>query len=271
MTERTRRRLADAAGVGLLLATCAVPVQVLAQAPETAAAGTPDTLFFGGEFVGVAPGPRGMTGAFEWLHPLTPKRSINTGVLTFTLGDSVWTYGRAGAMWRFGDSTAVHGQVDLGAGREGEDGFGYLTLRGTLSHELLARRLTLELEDHYVHINTTVGHSGRVGLTFRPAQHWAVGAAVHSSLGTALGVQAVTVRIARDVHNATLFGGLSAGRWRPALIGLAGEGPAEHTYDVFAGAVIPIDRFSLTLAFDSLQTVHARKHSVVLNWKLPLS
>lgn len=257
--------------LALVLAILAFHTPLFGQTkPAPGPAASSDTLFFNAELASVAAGPRGITGGVEWLHVLSPTSSVNTGILSFSLADSTWTYGRAGAMRRLRPPTVVHGQIDMGAGREQRDGFGYFAARGTLSHELMDRRLVLEVQDQYVHINTTVGHSGKVGLTFRPAPRLAVGAAFHSSWGSTLGVQAVTVRIDGYGRGVTVFGGLSTGRWRPALVGLAGQGPAEGMYEIFAGGVIPLESFSLTLALDSLRMAQARKHSIIVSWSLPL-
>jgi len=262
-----QQRITGIAGAVLLFASLTVPVTASAQANP---ANHPDTLFVTGERIVISPGAAGMTGAVEWLHAIAPTRSFNAGVLTFRMGDSLWTYARVGAMWPLTESTTVRVQTDAGAGRDANDRFPYLTVQGAISHDIVTRRLTVEAGHQYVHIHTTAGHVGRVAVGYRAGGLWTIGAAFHSSFGTSLGVRAATLRIARDTRLATVFGGLSSGTSRPALIGTAARGVAADVRELFGGAVIPIGRFSLTAAISALDSHATRKRSVVLSWKLPL-
>ena len=262
-----RHRRTRSAGTLLLFALLTWPVTARAQANPAI---HPDTLFVTGERIVISPGSGGVTGGVEWLHAIAPTRSINAGVLTFRVGDSLWTYGRIGTMWPVTESTSVRVQTDVGAGRDANDRFPYFTVQGAISHDIVTRRLTLEAGHQYVHIHTTAGHSGRVGVAYRAGHLWTIGAAFHSSFGTSLGVRAATLRIARDVRLATIFGGLSSGTSRPALIGTAATGAPADVRELYGGAIFPIGRFSLTAAISALDTNATRKRSFVLSWKLPL-
>jgi hypothetical protein len=229
----------------------------------------PDALFVSTDVTDIAAGPRGITGAVEWLHPQSTTRSLNLGVVSFSLGDDTWTYGRVGTMWRRA-RTAVHAQIDVGAGREGPEQFRYLAARGTLTRQMADGRMALEVQDQYVDIHETTGNIVKVGLTLVPTRPLAVTAALHSSTGGDLDVRSMSVRIDGQCRGATVFSGLSIGRSRPALVGLPGSGPTQKTHEIYVGSKIRLKPLYLTVVVESLALAQTRTHVLSMSWTVPL-
>jgi hypothetical protein len=228
-----------------------------------------NTLFVSTQVTDVAAGPRGINGAIEWLHPQSTTRSLNLGVVSFSLGDTTWTYGRAGAMWRVA-RTVVHSQIDVGAGREGPEPFRYVAARGTVTQLMAGGRVALEVQDQYVDIHETSGNIVKVGLTLAPTRPLAVTAAIHSSTGGDLDVRSVSVRIDGQGRAATVFGGLSVGQSRPALVGLAGSGPTQTTHEIYVGGKIRVKRLFVTVVVEALTLAQTRTHVLSMSWTVPL-
>jgi hypothetical protein len=228
-----------------------------------------NTLFVSTQVTDVAAGPRGINGAIEWLHAQSTTRSLNLGVVSFSLGDDAWTYGRAGAMWRVA-RTIVHSQIDVGAGREGPEHFRYLAARGTVTQQMAGGRVALEVQDQYVDIHETSGNILKVGLTLVPARPLAVTAAIHSSTGGDLDVRSMSVRIDGQGRAATVFGGLSVGQSRPELVGLPGSGPPQATHEIYVGGRIRLKRLFVTVVAESLTLAQTGTHIFSVGWTVPL-
>ena len=227
------------------------------------------TLIVSGEMGGVTGAGNSRTGSVEWLGHPSPRATINGGLVSFSLGDVGWTFGRAGGSLRAGSRVVMHGQVDAGRGHHGEADYPYAVVRGGATYQI-ASRLAIELEEQYVHVAGAVGHIGKFGLGFRPTPSLGLAAAVTSSLGGALGVHAATVRADHPVRRGAVFGGLSVGILRPELAGLGGAGPVRDTREVFAGTTIPLRPGPVTLALDVLWMPGVRRHSFLASWSLPL-
>jgi hypothetical protein len=228
-----------------------------------------DTLVVNAELTDIGGGSQGGSAAVEWLHPLSPSKSVNAGVGSFSLVGTSWTYGRAGALWR-ASRTTLHGQADLGAGHDQRGSFAYRVAQATVEQQLVPGRLSLEVQDRFIDIDRTAGNVVKLGMTLVPMRALALSGAVHSATAGNLDARFASVRVDGYSHGATVFGGVSGGRSHSTLVGLADDGsPGQNLLEVAAGVTVPIKRLRITLGIDSLHLGETRRQTLTMNWTVP--
>jgi hypothetical protein len=212
----------------LVLAVVGAGSVASAQTPDVLRRGpSTDTLFLGGQFLDLSSGPTGSAGSVEWLHAFSSERSLNAGVSSFSVAGTRWTYGRVGGTVKRAASSraTVHAEGELGSGTEQRQGFGYRTFRGSFGYEAVRRRLILEVEDQYVDVHDTAGNVVKLGFTMLPSSSVVICAALHGTTSGSVDTRTLMIRAGYELHGASIFAGLSAGRSRPALVNLGTSAP----------------------------------------------
>lgn len=231
---------------------------------------TSDTLFFGGQLVDLSTGSRGGTGEIDWLHVLSPRRSLNVGASSFSLAGTQWAYGRLGSTLKPASRTTLHAETELGRGREAGRGFAYKSLRGSLAHEVLEKRLVVEIEDRFLSVQQVSGNVVKLGAAYLPSATFSVTAAAHGTTSGNVDTRVLVLRVDREAKAFSAFAGVSAGRSRPVLVELGATGPAQRLRQAFGGVGIPVGRLRLIMAVDWLDLGEVRRGSFMMSWKLPL-
>jgi len=163
----------------------------------------------------------GVGGAVGWLHNFSPDAVFGLAAEHQTIADARWTFGSISTSLTRGPSTArrsLYGDFHKGTGDDNSRDFNYQA--GALGVFLpLAGRLSLQLEDRQIDIDTSHGNMPKVGLSmlWTPRLQTAVSYTdtAGGNLGTNLG--AALLDYYGPVH--WLVGG-AVGRADPVVVNL---------------------------------------------------
>ena len=261
------------AGIGMAMAFLLMvgPGTATAQTVAPAArSASLDTLVANAERTDIAAGPQGGTGSIEWVHT-SSRNAFNAGLISSSIGETSWTYGRAGAMRRPFERTTVQGQADVGVGHERQRKYGYRAAQGSIAYELVDNRLALEFQDRYIDVDSSSGNIVKLGLTVLPVRPLSVAAALHASTNGNVDARSASLKVEAHFGGRAVIGGMSAGRSQPVLLGLSANAAVAQTLrEAFGGVTVPVKRVRVTLLVDSLELGPTRRRSLIMTWMVPI-
>jgi hypothetical protein len=201
-------------------------------APSPAAATAAERLVFsvdGSTLSGDSGNIGGGGGSGTWLHYFSADRVLGAGAEYRKIANAHWTAGTLSGSLGFGRSQAkshAYAEVHEGAGDIGTHAFQYsLVAAGILG--ALTPRLTVQLEERRIDIDTSHGNLPKVGLSFRATPELLATASYARSAGGNLGTRLTTLRL--DYGRSTVSG-MAGVVWGPA---------APATFDLFGQNLSP--------------------------------
>jgi hypothetical protein len=198
----------------------------------------------------------GEGGSAGWVHTFDPDTLAALAVEHQKLSVSQWTFGSLSAALSNGEGDrryTMSGEVHEGGGVDGGHNFTYaieaLGLTGTYFH-----RLSAQVEDKQVNVETTHGNLPKVGLSYLVNPHFQMQASYSYSFGGNLGTRLAAARI--DIYG-TRVNFLAGGAWgtaSPIVLGVQTVLPPRPTREGYAGLSVPLPklRSEVTLIADYL-------------------
>ncbi|HEX2060880.1 MAG TPA: hypothetical protein VHK90_09065 [Thermoanaerobaculia bacterium] len=211
----------EALPVALLLVLLCVPA---ANAQDALVAGASADRLSGGS---------GGSASVLWIHPRAHD-TLTAGATVFSLDETRWAYATLGVMRRTAAGTMLHGEANLGGGRDDDGRFPYVLVRAGATHELLARRLYAEGEWLQVDVARQQDAIARIGGTFVADPRLTMRASLFQSLFGDNDITLGTIRADYDLSRVTVIAGFSGGTAVPAL--LQGGDDVGRVREAFAGA-----------------------------------
>ncbi len=249
-----------------------------ATAEPRTAAGT-HSVIAGGRFDDLTAEAIDGGGTFDWIYASPLGNSVFAGAAAYSVGDTRWAFGRLGGAFRSGERFLLYGEVNYGSGEREETGvsgrpeeidFPYLVGKAGLSYELLARRLYLKLEDQYYEVDDTEGHLLRGGALVQVTSALSTQIDYAESVSGNLNTQFGIVRLDYYTPSVRFLGGVAVGRSTPEIFDgvIRREAQPQETLEFFAGVVVPVSRYEITLAVSHLKLESTSKTPLNLSVKL---
>ncbi|HEY6484001.1 MAG TPA: hypothetical protein VIY54_10800 [Steroidobacteraceae bacterium] len=193
-------------------------------------------------------------GSLSWLHNFNADTLASVAAEHQVLGVSHWTFGSLAGALTVGPAEQRYtfsGEAHEGAGDDGTRAFKYgveaLSVTGTYFH-----RVSAQLEDRQIDVETTHGNLPKVGLTYVWNPHLQTAVAYQYSVSGNLGTRLASARIDLLGSVVHLLAGGAWGQASPSVLGFGFTLPARHLTEGYVGLAKPFPhlRSELTLIAD---------------------
>jgi len=209
-------------------------------------------------------------GSIGWLHNFDASSLGILAVEHQDLSVAHWTFGSVtGSLTRGPDDArfSVYGEAHEGTGNDGPTTFNYeieaVGVIGTFSH-----RLSAQLEDRRIDVETTHGNLPKIGLSYLWGPHLLTAVAYQYTASGNLGTHMTTARI--DCYGAVVnfFGGGAYGQASAAVLNLGIEYPGHQLKEGYVGMSKPFahKRSELTLIADYQDLSGTKRATLTLNY-----
>ena len=147
----------------------------------------------------------GAGGSLGWLHNFNPDVLLGAGVEYQRLGDARWKFGSLNGAWTGGGEGrrwSLYGEGHKGTGDDAAHDFTYQIFAVGASVPLF-RKLSLQLEDKQIDVDTTHGNLPKIGLSLVWTPRLQTAISYAHSVGGNLGTDIGTVRLdyyAQSLH-----------------------------------------------------------------------
>jgi hypothetical protein len=208
----------------------------------------------------------------SWLHAFNADVLATVAAEHQVLAGADWTFGSVGGSWGLGAGDSrytLYGEAHEGAGDDGPRAFHYSIeaagVIGTYFH-----RLSVQLEDRRIDVETTHGNLPKFGLSYLWNPHLLTNVAYSYTVSGNLGTRLTAARI--DLYGAAvnLLGGVAFGQASPAVVNLQSGIviPGRHLHEGFVGVSKPLPRArgELTLVADYLDLGGIKRATVTLSY-----
>ena len=191
-------------------------------------------------------GSGGGGGSVTWLRNIDSGAVIGAGADYQQIANSHWTTGVLSGSLALGQGnpkTHLYAEVHEGAGDIGMHAFHYsLAAAGVLG--TLTPRLSVQLEERRIDIDTSHGNLPKVGLSFGVTPQLLASVSYAHSLGGNLGAKLTTVRLDYSAKGLSALAGVVWGPAAPAVFNLLGQvvQPGPSLKEGFAGIGKPVGR-----------------------------
>jgi hypothetical protein len=258
---------ARAITVCLALAVVSYP-GATAEQPPAAASAADERLVLSTDGSTLPGGSGGGGGSVTWLRNIGSDAVIGAGADYQQIANAHWTTGVLSGSLAFGQGnpkTHLYAEVHEGPGDIGMRAFHYsLAVAGVLG--TLTPRLSVQLEERRIDIDTSHGNLPKVGLSFRVTPQLLASASYAYSLGGNLGAKLTTLRL--DYSGTSLSGmaGVVWGPAAPAVFDLIGQvvRPGPSLKEGFAGIGKAVGRTSWLLVGDYQDVAGTKRTSITL-------
>lgn len=263
-----------------LVGTFGVPVAATAEVPAPAPAAPvaerpDDRLIFSVQGSSLEAASDGGGGAVRWLHNVNAGTMIGAGVDYQTIADSHWTFAslsgsvtvgeRSDARWTF------YGEIQQGSGRDDGGSFDYSVFSGGVFRTLTSR-LTLQLDDQQIDIDTTHGNLPKLGLSYLWNPKLLTSISYMHSVSGNLGTELGSARIDYFGKALNFLVGGAYGKASPAVVDLQTGAVflGSDLKEVFVGLSKPFSRAELMLVADYLDLEGIERVTLTLNCTIHL-
>lgn len=237
----------------------------------TPAAGGADFVYVSGEADDFSPGGGGGAGGLLWTHELSRRVTTEAGGFAYSLDGTSWAYGRLGATVTASRKAIVHVEANLGGGSQDGEHIDYRLFRGSLSLEVVDRRVWAEVESQYIDFDESRGNVLKLGAAFAPRPSLVGRVAYYVSTGGNLGAQFWTARLDIQRRRIGFFGGLSIGRSRPEILRIfSGDEAVVDSTEVYGGVRFPAGPHEITAYLDTVGIEGTRRTGLAVLFKLRL-
>ncbi len=214
-------------------------------------------------------------GSISWLHNFGPNALAGVAVEHQQLADARWQFGSLSGAYTGGAEGrkwSVYGEAHKGSGDDDAHDFSYqIAAVGTLLP--LSPRLSLQLEDRQIDIDTTHGNLPKAGLSMSWSPKLQTAVAYAQSIGGNLGTKLGTVRFDYYEDVVHLIAGGAFGRADPAVVHLQPglELPSRTLREGFLGAARIFPRSEILVLADYLELGDSERVTVTLSFTLHLN
>jgi hypothetical protein len=210
-----------------------------------------------------------------WLHNFDADTLAGVAVEHQVLATAHWTFGSINGAKTFGagdERYSVYGEAHEGAGDDGPKAFDYkieaLGVVGTYFH-----RLSVQLEDRRIDIETTHGNLPKVGLSYLWNPRINTSFSYSYSINGDLGTRLAAARIDEYNPRINFLGGLSFGQASPAVLAVVNEqitqlAPGHRLKEGYLGATKPLPgwRSEVSLVADYQDLAGIKRATLTLNY-----
>jgi len=268
--------LAGCAGASAAAAQSA-PAAPTSPAPTSAASAAPsataapsvadERLVISGDGSTLSQDHGGGGGSLTWLSTFDSGNVVGLGGEYQTIANSHWTLGNLSGLATFGQPNAklnLYADAHEGAGDVGSHGFHYSIVDGGLIGTLA--RVSVQLEERRIDIDTSHGHLPKIGLSLRLTQQLLASVSYARSFGGNLGTRLTTIRLDYVSKTFTWFAGGDWGPAAPAVIDLVGQvvRPGPSLQEEFIGVGMPLRRTEWQLVGDHQDLEGFKRNTVTL-------
>ena len=218
-------------------------------------------------------GTNGGAGAsVGWLHNFDPDSLITVAAEHQAISVAHWSFGSvAGAVTRGGADGryTLAADVHEGAGDNGPRSFHYSIVGAGITGTYF-QRLSIQVEDRRIDVDTTHGNLPKVGLSYLWNLHWQTSISYAKSVSGNLGTRLTSARVDKYGTAVNVFGGGSFGKASPDILNLEGQiiAPGHTLREGYMGVSHSFAhaRHDLTLIADYLDLSGSKKATLTLNY-----
>jgi hypothetical protein len=211
-------------------------------------------------------------GSLAWLHNFDADSIATVGIEHQALSSAHWTFGTiTGAVTRGPEDQrySFYGEAHEGAGDDGPHAFHYSIVSAGVTGTYF-RRLSVQLEDRQIDVESTHGNLPKVGLSYLWGRQILTSVAYAHSVSGNLGTRQTTARVDKYGARINLFAGVAFGQAAPAVLNLQ-TGivlPGRQLKEGYIGISKPLPRLrsELTLVGDYLDLSGVKRATVTLNY-----
>jgi hypothetical protein len=237
-----------------------------AEQPPAPAAAADERLVLSTNGSTLTGGSGGGGGSVTWLRNINSGAVIGAGAEYQQIANAHWTTGTVSGSLALGQGnlkTHLYAEVHEGPGDIGMRAFHYsLAAAGVLS--TLTPRLSVQLEERRIDIDTSHGNLPKLGLSFRVTPQLLASASYADSVGGNLGTKLATLRIDYYGKSFSAIVGAAGGYAAPSVLNLLGQvvRPSPTLTEGFVGIGKPFARTEWLLLGDH-QDLAGFKHTTI--------
>jgi hypothetical protein len=185
--------------------------------------------------------------------------------------DSSWTVFRAGATSFRSARLSLSGSMDLGPARIGGDASVYKKVSFEAAFAV-GGRWTLKALDTFVDVAPQSGHVLGAAASWRADRALLLHAQATTSISGNLDERNLVLRADYRARPPYLMGGIVVGESndRLLLLNFPSAASEKELREAFAGVVVPLARFELTVVADAAEIGDFRRRSLTLSFNMPL-
>jgi hypothetical protein len=216
------------------------------------------------------PGERGGRATAGWLRLFSTRATSEIGISLSQVPGSTWIAGLAGGSLKTSPNVTLLGHTAIGGGERTGTAFPYQIYRGGVRWVPHAGRVGLQVEDQYLHVDTTRGHLVKFqgDVTFR--SRFVAQGAYHKGAGDNLDAEFVSFRVDAQRTHLGLLGGLSIGRTSPHIVDIGFAVDALDSKEFFGGIRFARKKQEFSLILDALEVEGLHRIGVGLGWRVAL-
>ena len=212
-----------------------------------------------------------------WLHNFTPGSIAGIAVEHQVLAGSQWTFGSLSGSMGLGPENQrynVYGEAHEGGGVEDTHSFRYeIEAAGVIA--TFAHRLSAQLEDRRVDVESSHGNLPKAGLSYLWGPHVLTTAAYQYTVSGNLGTRVTSARVDVYASKVNFFAGTAFGPASPAVLNIATNvankttsAPARELHEEYLGVTKPFARWhsELTVTADYLDLSGIARASLTLTY-----
>ena len=258
---------ADAVAVCLALAVVSRGGATAEQPPAPAAAAD-ERLVLSTNGSRLTGGSGGGGGSVTWLRNIDSGAVIGAGAEYQQIANAHWTTGTVSGSLALGQgnvTTHLYAEVHEGPGDIGMRAFHYsLAVAGVLS--TLTLRLSVQLEERRIDIDTSHGNLPKLGLSFRVTPQLLASVSYADSVGGNLGTKLATLRIDYYGKSFSAIVGAAGGYAAPSVLNLLGQvvRPSPTLTEGFVGIGKPFARTEWLLLGDYQDLAGFKRTTITL-------
>lgn len=204
-----------------------------------------------------------------WLRSWNPSFTSRGGLDRSNVGNLRWSFVTLGGVLRTGARTVVHGNADIGSGRDGDARFAYRDYKVGVMESLVDQRLDASFEARRFGFRDVRASILTSGITIRDHGGRSYNVSYHTSVGGNLDVRTVVGRYETRVGRSRLFVGLAAGR-SPVDPDLVDRSARSSFVEGFTGVASMLGRQEITVALDSFAGPGLRRNALQVGLRLSL-
>ena len=239
-----------------------------AQQPPPPAAAADERLVLSTDGSTLTGGSGGGGGSVTWLRNIDSGAVIGAGADYQQIANSHWTTGVLSGSLALGQGnphTHLYAEVHEGAGDIGVHAFHYsLAAVGVLG--TLTPRLSVQLEERRIDIDTSHGNLPKFGLSFNATPQLLASVSYADSLGGNLGTKLATLRIDYYGKSFSAIVGAAGGYAAPSVLNLLGQvvRPSPTLTEGFVGIGKPFARTEWLLLGDYQDLAGFKRTTITL-------
>ncbi|MDP9007334.1 MAG: hypothetical protein M3N91_01275 [Pseudomonadota bacterium] len=209
-------------------------------------------------------------GSLGWLHNFDADSIGTVGAEYQKLASAHWAFGSlSGSLTRgpVNQRYSFYAEAHEGTGDDGPKAFDYhIEAVGVIS--TYYRKLSVQVEDRRVDVETTHGNLPKIGLSYLWGPHFQTAVAYQYSVSGNLGTRLTSVRIDNFGAKVNFLGGVAFGQASATVLNLGIELPGRQLKEGYVGVSKPFvrQRSELTLVCDYLDLSGSKKATVTLNY-----